>query len=419
MCAEDGTPCAPCAANGKFRAPIMQGRGLQVGARIEALTAPTKDQDLLVWGPASVEAVSEDAKFVRMSAIEAALPAAFRRGLISILHKDQPAGHFRPLQPIDAARAPVGRARDLADHLVGKYGGAPTAVLEVSAEIAQAFPHLAPYLGTKQFFAGGVIYGDTETGRFIQDEIRQGNLNAYSIAGMPTDVQKLTVCDEDACKEVDDVRGIDMGAITLGSTTGGEGPLSAKVRNPGAAFLLLQQATAPSPPMDDVARCSSPATDVEGPEATMKPHLANLLAQADTLLQKLPEADRKAVKAIFEQVDNATASPDLMAQLVELARRMDAIEQRISVAPAAPPAPAVAPKADDASLEQAATKAAEKVLAGFKLILAQAKPAETPNPAAAPAEGEANAGTKALLEAAASGDPAALLNAWQSRKVLA
>lgn len=419
MCSEDGTPCEPCAANGKFKAPLMQGRGLHVGTQLEPLTEQAKGQDLLVWGPASVEAVSEDAKLVRMTAIEAALPAAFRRGLISILHKDQVAGHYRPLQPIDPTRAPAGRARQLAEYLMQTHGGAPTAVLEVTKEIAQAFPHLNPYLGTKQFFAGGVIYGDTETGRFIQDEIRQGNLNSYSIAGMPTDVAKLSICNADACKEVDDVRAIDMSAITLGSIQGGEGPLSAKVRNPGAAFLLLQQGApdAVAAPEPEGARCSSPPASVWGPETSMKtPALVTILAQAQTHLQKLPEADQKAVKAIFEQVDNSTASPEFAAMLAEFSRRLEAMEQRLAQAPAAPAAPATPPPGSSPdAVEQAATKAAEKALAGMKALLAQAKPAETPAPAGKPA-GEAEGAAQKLLEAAQSGDPAALMEAWRTSR---
>lgn len=433
MCSEDGTPCTPCAAKGKFRAPLLQGRGLHAGAQLEVLTEQA-GQDLLVWGPASVEAVSEDAKLVRMTAIEAALPDAFRRGLISILHKDQVAGHYRPLQPLDLARVPQGRGRKLAEYLVTTYGGAPTAVLEVTPEIAEAFPHLNPYVGTRQFFAGGAIYGDTDTALFIQEEVRQGRLNAYSISGMPTDTRLLTVCDADTCKEVEEVHAIDLSAITLGSIQGGEGPFSAKVRNPGAAFLLLQQAI-PDPPETQESGgeaggalffgqgdCSGVEDHMSKPPASKKPTSASLLAQAEPVMKTLTPDQQKILKAVFEQVDDSTVTDDVKAMFAEFSRRLEAMEQRLAQAPTPDekgeekaPEEEAEEKDNSEAIEQAATKAAEKALAGVKQLLAQAKPAETPHPVGKPA-GEADSAATALLEAAATGDPAALRTAWQSTR---
>lgn len=458
--------CAPgksCCDDCKTGAPpaterflVQAGRGFNAGTSIHVLE---QGDDLVIWGPASTEAISEDAKLVRMDGVQQALARFFDVGTATFLHKDQNLARLEPMLQLDPSRVPAGTARNLALHLQARYGGAPTAVLDVTPELVQAFPReLTPHLGKKAFFAGVRVKGDTATKRFVQDEIRQGRLDSYSISGMPTETEERIVCEGDSCKTVLEVKQLDLSAVTLGSRRDGAGPLSAKVRNPGAAFLMLQQAkpetsiiagrgghvvdekpaTVPAnvapveqaTPVD--ATTGNATTPVTPPTNTGA--APTIVEQAKPAEPQTPAAAAKVVEQGEVQatpanppVDTATAK-DITSDLL---RRLEAIEQRLATVPATPPAPsspapgdkpadatpeaASPPPVEEAKkymeqaekrIEQAAIKAAE---AHFAKLLQQAKPADTPTPAS-PAD-PSKTREAAVLEAARSGDAVQLLQA--------
>lgn len=450
-CAPGKDCCTDCQAHdpeGTERVLLQAGRGFNAGSSLQVLE---QGDDIVTWGPASTEAVSEDAKLVRMAAIEQALPAAFDVGTFTFgPHKDQNIARLVPLIPLDPARVPPGPARDLATYLQRKHGGAPTAVLEVTTELVQAFPkELSPHLGRKAFFAGARIRGDTDTKRLIQAEIRRGHLDAYSISSRMTDADSRPICNGDDCKEVLEVKAMDLSAITLGSKFDKTpGPFSGKVRNPGAAFLLLQQASPTLgnpmsgseslPVVDSPAdQPSTPAKPEANPPAapSVEPEKA-----AEAVATPTPEEVVEQAEATDPAQPTAPVAPESGDEaLSDLRRRMEALEQRMALMPSTPANPEAAveaaeepdkpeeaPKEDakpdkDDVVEQAhkklieqatsaavaaAEKAAEK---RFQALLAQAKPADTPNPASPADPGKTR--EAALLEAARSGDPTKLLEA--------
>lgn len=451
-CAPGKACCDDCK---KGDAPITErflvqaGRDFAAGSAFKFLEQGT---DIVTWGPASTEAISEDAKLVRMTAIEAALPATFDVGTATFLHKDQNLARLEPRLNLDPSRVPAGPARDLAAYLMRTYGGAPTAVLPVTTELVQAFPkQLAPHLGKKAFFAGVRIKGATETQRFIQNEIRQGRLDSYSISGMPTESEERVVCEGNECKTVQEITRLDLSAVTLGANREKAGPLSAKVRNPGAAFLLLQQArpetskshthavavvdaaTATSASTAVVEQAKPAATEPTPPAA---PAPVEQAKPDDKAPAPLPPAAAKPVEqgALDPSPAPTQAPQDVPAGqepeaakakdvYEDLLRRLEAIEQRLATPAATPPAPTSNPEpVPDApvgieeakkymeqaakTIEQAAVKAATDA---FAKLLQQARPADTPMPAS-PAD-PAKTRQAALLEAARTGDPVKLLEA--------
>jgi hypothetical protein len=306
----------------------------------------------------------------------------------------------------------------LAKHLAANHGGWPTGVIMVTDEIVQSFPHLRAYQGTRQFFVGGVIYGDTETARTIQSEIRQGHLNSYSISGMALESNELRICDApEQCKTVQEILQLDLSAVTLGSRQGGEGPFSSRVRNPGAQFLLVQQGggvlsqTVPSKTPN-----SSVGTD------TMPDAVPDAVPKPDATIEQASPV---------EQADeNAPSMEQVVAALGELMRRMEALEQKVAVdedvaaVDEAEDEPVKVEEAKPTEVAQAVTlkdveahaeKHARKV---FDSLIAQARTAETPVPAS-PRDASKSKGAE-LMEAAMSGDLSQfLLTLEQSKEVKA
>lgn len=452
-CAPGKTCCDDCkdgAPPATERVLVQAGRGLAAGSRFQVLT---QGGDVVTWGPASTESVSEDAKLVRMSAIEQALPNFFEVGTLTFLHKDQNVVRVEPMLQLDPSKVPAGPARDLAGYLVRRYGGAPTGVLEVTAELVQAFPaELAPHLGRKAFFVGARIPSKTDTQRIIQQEILANRMDAYSISAYMHDTEKRPVCEGDECRIVEEVHRLDLSAVTLGAKRDGAGPLSGKVRNKGAAFLVLQQAAGvksdtPKPVAKSLRDMNPPAATPDAPAGTAPPvpEVPPVVEQA-----KAPEPAAVTPPAepakVVEQSDAppvpgapsdapADAPEEPKDEKADLLRRVEALEQRMATMPSTPanPAPAPAPEApklDEKTVEQAvaahlaktqpileqaavqtAVKAAED---RFKALLLQARPADTPTPAS-PAD-PAKTREAAVLEAARSGDPVKLLAVLEGLK---
>lgn len=201
------------------------------------------DDEIVLWGPVSVEAVSSDDKLITMDAIEAALPQLLKRSSISVLHKDQIVGDVLQTASIDPGDAPSTTARRLVEHLNAEHDGLPTGVFPVTEAIAGAFPHLEDRVGEDAFFAAARIYGDNETARQVQRDALGGELDAFSLSGAPVEQDAVRHCDEDGCRRVMRIEEMDLSAITLGSRTdASRSPFAARIRNPGAAFRVVQQA---------------------------------------------------------------------------------------------------------------------------------------------------------------------------------
>lgn len=205
----------------------------------------TDDDSITVYGPVSVEAVSSDDKFITMEAVENALPQLLQspENRLSVLHKDQLVGDVLPQADANPETAPNNTTSELVQHLNNRFNGLKTGVYEVTEPIAQAFPHLEERVGEDVFFAAATIRGDSQTARQAQEDAKNGDLDGFSLSGAPVEQQKIRHCDDDGCRRVTKIEEMDLSAITLGSRTdASQSPLAARVRNPGAAFEVVQQA---------------------------------------------------------------------------------------------------------------------------------------------------------------------------------
>lgn len=283
-------------------------------------------KDLIVWGPVSVESVSQDDKLIRIAAIEAALPHFWKRGALTMLHKDALiVGRVEELIKDVEASDVAPKARSLVEELQEKHGGLPTGVLTVTEGMVQAFPHLASVKGTRQFFAAARVYNDGEqASQAAIQEIKNGELDSFSLAGMPIEAQEVEHCQDGACRTVLDVSKMTLSAITLGSRHGGSGPFSARTRNNGAALITVTQA-------------ANGDTEVTLEEGQGQPDNVFLRtthdAHGETMSSDPAQQqtdDSKTEEAVEQQDEDEGVDVEALASAVQdLARRVEGLEQRL------------------------------------------------------------------------------------------
>lgn len=239
MCDGDKA-CGPCeAANTSKSIAVVQ----QAGPK----------QEIAIWGPMSVEIPSRDKKLIRLAAVERSLPSFLRRGRFSLMHGDNNVGEASPLLKIDQARLPNdAKIRVMVNEVTAKYGGLPTGIIPVSQAIADVFPKLRKFVGKPVAFTGGPIFEDDRIGKTVRQEILEGKLDSFSIAGAAFKSRRIQWCDETSCDMVDEVPDLDLSMVTLCTSNGQRSSFGqAQAQNPGAAFVVIQQAECPG--------CNDPA----------------------------------------------------------------------------------------------------------------------------------------------------------------
>jgi hypothetical protein len=152
----------------------------------------SKDGDMVIWGPASVEVVDKEGDKIRASALEEALPQLLRRQRLSLEHSDQLVGeileNFETDEPITV---------DI-DGKTLERNEFPTGVLELD--------DMKPSL-----FVAGKIWDDTRQSRQTQKDIENGDLDSYSISG--ESLVATTKYEEGDV--VNDIKELDLSAVTL------------------------------------------------------------------------------------------------------------------------------------------------------------------------------------------------------------
>lgn len=363
--------------------------------------AQSGPKEVVIFGPASVEVPSEDQKLIRMSAIRAALPQLMKRRALTVLHKDQLVGEIRESVDVDPARATNPRARKLVEAVGGKFR---TGVYPVTPEIAEAFPKLRTLVGKDQFFVAAVMHEDNLTSRLAVEEAKGGVLDSFSISGWTTKTEKVRHCDEQQCRDLVEVQAMDLSAVTLASSTGArESTFGARARNPGAGFLVVQQAQTPL------------STPVHPGEAQESPG-ASEVAEASSMNPGAPETTPT-------KTNPGDALEQMRTSQVELTRRVETLEQAFAEfkGRATPPQAPAQPKDDKGKeTEQAIAQAITPLVKTIEALVAkvgvleQARTAgtvSTPAPAH-PGKAPANDAMKGLVEAADRNDPAAFRTAF-------
>lgn len=349
-CTECETGKAPC-------------RDSETAAPHGLLVQASPGGDLAIWGPMSVELPSQDKKLVRIAAVERALPGLLKRARFSILHSDYAAGEIVPLLRIDTTRLPPsGVVQAMVAEVANTYGGLPTGILNVTPRIAAAFPRLAGLVGKPVAFAGGTIYEDDRIGQQVRSDILAGKFDSFSINGASFKSREIEWCDTTGCKQVEEVLDLDLSMVTLCSTTPKATAFgAAQARNPGAAFVVVQQAdlttqtpgtsnpttgdsTMPMGEYTDFDDCVKKNQDKADPAAYCGA-IKHKIEQAEnkaTTIQNPPKAPTPIVNpgpaAHIKQADDAAPAkeeapptPGEESLIVDLRQRLETLEQNVAL----------------------------------------------------------------------------------------
>ena len=152
----------------------------------------SKDGDMVIWGPASVEVVDKEGDKIRADALEEALPQLLRRQRLSLEHSDQLVGEILESFETD---------ENITVEVDGKTferNEFPTDVLELD--------DMEPSL-----FVAGKVWDDTRQARQAQKDIENGDLDSYSISG--ESLVATTKYEEGDV--VNDIKELDLSAVTL------------------------------------------------------------------------------------------------------------------------------------------------------------------------------------------------------------
>lgn len=152
-----------------------------------------KDDEFVIWGPASVEIVDKEGDKISVEALGDALPQLLRRARLSLDHTDQIVGRilerFETSGPVEIE---VNGQRYEREEF-------PTDVLELDDGEPAAL------------YVAGEVYNDTQQSKRARERIEGGELTSYSISGEALVTRKKV----DSGRVYDDVLDIDLSAVTL------------------------------------------------------------------------------------------------------------------------------------------------------------------------------------------------------------
>lgn len=293
MC-EGDKQCGPCAE------AAMDTDGLAI-VQAEAPAGP-----MAIWGPFSVEVPSLDNKLVRLAAIEHAMGQLLRRGRMSVNHHDQLVGEIHERMPVDTTRLPSDpRVQAMVREVAEAHDGAlPTGFVTVTQGIASVFPKLKGLVGESVPFLAGSIYDDGKTAKLVQADIRARKLDSFSITGTSWNRRVIQYCGPDGCKQVEEIPELDLSTVTITSSRGASTIFGAQqAQNPGAAFVIVQQAGGKA--SREGARAAQPAQGA---------HMSTATIAAPAVVAQGAEADEQHKEDV----------------LVDVVKRLGEVEQTVA-----------------------------------------------------------------------------------------
>ena len=152
-----------------------------------------KDDEFLIWGPASVEVVDKEKDKVSVEALDKALPQLLKRASLSYAHTDQIVGRilerFETEDPVEVTVNGETYERD----------SFPTAVLDLDDGSPPGM------------FVAGEVFNDTNQSQSVRQKIEEGEIDSYSISGEALVTQKQIEGD----MVYDDILEMDLSAVTL------------------------------------------------------------------------------------------------------------------------------------------------------------------------------------------------------------
>lgn len=364
MCDGDKA-CGPCEA--KKCEPVLQAK-----------------PPLIVWGPISDEVPSRDKppKLIRLTAIREAFPQLLARGVVDINHKSEfTVGKLHALAQVDADLAPEAQ-RVMVREVVQAYGGLPTGMVKVTPAIAACFPRIAARIGEDLPFAATEILGDNRTSLAAQDDVLEGRLDSYSIAGTLAGTRYANHCDPTGCQVVQEAPSIDLNALTLTSYEGAQSMAAAgnytRAANPSAAFVVVQQTL---PQVESLKQGEASVGVVPEASATAP------ASDAPAVVVAIPVVDSTASASTSPPVTVTVVTPvgDPAAAVPAVSPPVEVIAQATDAA-AQPPEQPAAPgrkEVDPAVVEQIVKRLTDLEV---EVALLKGRREEAPAPAAPPAK---------------------------------
>lgn len=338
---------------------------------------------LVVWGPISDEVPSRDnpPKLIRAEAVQEALPQILRRGIVDVNHKSEfVVAKVVPVAQVDLGRVPPAQ-QAMVREVQEAHGGLPTGMVRVTPAIAAVFPRVAHRVGEALPFAASVLYDDNRTSRRARQDILEGRLDSYSLAGASYGARYKEHCDPSGCQVVQEIPSLDGSSLTFTSYEHRASLAGvSRAANPSAGFVVVQQATrverlkdagegsgsvdAPAAaPVTDAA--PAPVAQVEDKkDGDASAPVVGLVAvpaapevEAAAVAQTTPPATTGAPAAeAVKQEDASAPKVDVEAVLAQVVKRLTEVETEVALLKGRKeeaPAPAAEKEADDSDEEEA------------------------------------------------------------------
>jgi len=180
-----------------------------------------KQDDFVIWGPASVEIVDKEGDKISVEALGEALPQLLRRARLSLEHTDQIVGRilerFETEEPVEIE---INGDRYERSEF-------PTDVLNLDDGEPAAL------------YVAGEVFNDTQQSKRARERIQDGELTSYSISGEALVTRKKV----EAGSVYDDILDIDLSAVTLCEEGMNQGAAYAKVEGELSGKDLAGEAT--------------------------------------------------------------------------------------------------------------------------------------------------------------------------------
>ena len=297
-----------------------------------------KDDEFLIWGPASVEIVDKEDDKVSVEALDKALPQLLKRASLSYAHTDQLVGEilerFKTDEPVEVT----------IDGTTYERSEFPTAVLDLDDGNPPAM------------FVAGEVYNDTNQAQEVRKKIEEGVIDSYSISGEALVTQKQI----DGDMVYDDILEMDLSAVTLCEEGMNQGAKFARVNGEvsdvkhadpqeqkAKASFNLENGSVSSPNQIAATAVSKSMTEEEeteekqensfpedfNPDAYLKRDdiPEGEIATKEDVSELLENTVDKTVDSVVEQVEDITPSEDVIAEKAEEAA-VNALEEEVGKA---------------------------------------------------------------------------------------
>lgn len=252
-----------------------------------------KDDDFVIWGPASVEIVDKEGDKIAADALDDALPQLLRRARLSLDHSDQIVGQilqeFKTEQPITV-----------------EIDGNSYEKQDFKTEV-KSINDSPPAL-----YVAGEIYNDTRQSKRARERVEEGELDSYSISGEALVTRKKV---EDGVV-YDDVVDMDLSAVTLCEEGMNQGAKYAHVDGE----VSSKETASISEKEENTISIDHPSSQSSSPNK--KPVSKDMTDESITSGTKMDDVRDVAEKVAEETVDSrfpdaSLATVDAVEQIVE------------------------------------------------------------------------------------------------------